>query len=186
MRKPILMGSVASPFVRRIRLLLDDADYDFQIINVMSQEGQEELAKHSRTRRVPVFLDGELEIFDSPIIAAHVLRREFSLDEKLFMKEVDELTDAGLLLYQMKVFNLDPKRESKMAKIIEGRLLRILSYLNEASVELGDELGLKEIWLYTTLDWFKFRSVQDWGVYENLVKFHQKFTSNENIVKTAP
>jgi glutathione S-transferase len=186
MQKPILIGSNASPFVRRIRILLGERDYEFKVINVMSKEGQEELAKFSHTRRVPVYIEGDKEIFDSTIIASYILDKEFSLDEKLFMKEVDEANDAGILLFQLKVFEMDEKRETILGKSLQGRLTRILTFLDGETRKLSDELGIKEIWLYTFLDWLKFRDVQDWSTFDGLVNFYQKFTDREEIAKTAP
>jgi len=186
MQKPILIGSTASPFVRRIRLLLKNTGFEFRQINVMSKEGQEELSKYGRTRRVPMYIDNEKVIFDSPIIASHILEREFDLEEKLFMKEVDEATDAGLILFQLNAFELDKNRENNFTKNIEGRLVRILEFLDSEVEKLEDTFGLKQVWLYTTLDWFKFRDVQDWSKYKNLVNFYNKFTTREDVVKTAP
>ncbi|OIQ18863.1 MAG: hypothetical protein BM556_06170 [Bacteriovorax sp. MedPE-SWde] len=186
MNKPLLIGSTASPFVRRIRILLSDREFDFKVINVMSPEGQEELAKHSNTRRVPVLIDEGKEIFDSTIMASYLLGRDFSLEEKLFMKEVDEACDAALLLFQLKMFEMDSDRSSRLGKILDGRLKRILTALNEKTSELSDDYGIRENWLYTFLDWLSYREVENWSEYKNLVTFYEVNSSRPEILETNP
>ena len=54
-----LLGSIASPFVRRLRMQLMDQEYEFETVNVFSEEGQKSILKYSPTLRVPIFVDGE-------------------------------------------------------------------------------------------------------------------------------
>jgi len=186
MKKLRLIGSIASPFARRVRIILHGRDFDFQVINVMSKEGQGELAKYSQTRRVPILIDGDKEIIDSTIMASYLLERAFSLDEQLFMKEVDEANDAAILLFQLKAYDMDQERESKLGKLLDGRLKRILTGLNERVSELTSELEPREIWLYTFLDWLSYREVENWSELKGLVEFYEKFKSRPEVSATNP
>ncbi len=58
-----LLGSVASPFVRRLRLVLAGQPYQFVALNIFESEGRSVLVKHNPARKVPVLVDGEQVIF---------------------------------------------------------------------------------------------------------------------------
>ncbi len=63
-----LLGSVASPFVRRLRLVLAGQPYQFVALNIFESEGRSVLVQHNPARKVPVLVDGEQVIFDSGVI----------------------------------------------------------------------------------------------------------------------
>jgi len=48
-----LIGSTTSPYVRRIRLLLDDQPYEFINLNIYG-EGRDELRRTNPTLKIPV------------------------------------------------------------------------------------------------------------------------------------
>ncbi len=66
-----LIGSTTSPYVRRIRILLDEEPYEFVNLNIYG-EGRDELRRNNPTLKIPVLEDGGQEIYDSRIIARYI------------------------------------------------------------------------------------------------------------------
>ena len=63
-----LYGSTTSPYVRRLRILLKDQDYQFVNLNIFDVEGRAELKKLNPTMKVPMLEhDGQM-LFDSRVI----------------------------------------------------------------------------------------------------------------------
>ena len=63
-----LYGSLTSPYVRRVRILLENIDYEFKNTNVYDDTQRAEFSAISPLRKLPVLVDGDTPIFDSAAI----------------------------------------------------------------------------------------------------------------------
>ncbi len=179
-----LIGSIASPYVRRIRIQLGKQDYQFEKVNVFDKADQKKLAKISPTKRVPVLIDGETVIWDSLLIAKYLNRADFDLETSKELVLINEMTDAGIQLFQLRKFEIDPVDSGVFSQNNLGRIQEILKYFEAKTLS---EWNMVEQWLYCTLDWFIFRNVVDWrGEFPHLVEFYLKNTKREIIQDTAP
>lgn len=179
-----LYGSVASPFVRRIRSQLQDQDYEFIQINIFDHQDREKLKKVSPHLRIPILVDAEKVLWDSTIIAEYLQNEPIPTDEKLNINLVNEMTDSGLLLFQIKKFKLDPQEESTLLSLQQSRISNLLRYL-EYQIEKLDE-RTKE-WLFISLDWFEFRNVVDWkSNHPGIASFYEAFPQSKWLKKTDP
>ena len=182
-----LLGSSASPYVRRIRLLLDQ-DYEFVELKVFTPEGASELEKYTPIKRVPVLVDNEKVIFDSTIIAEYLLDKKgihLSIDEKLFVKLVNELCDTGIILFQQKFLESDPEWKNNYSERQVSRLESLLSYIDTTLIN-NDLTHYEQDWLFCALDWFTFRDVYHWQKFNNLNEFFHKFQNEERYINTSP
>ena len=177
-----LFGSIASPFVRRVRLLLDD--YDFEIINIFEQSDREKLLKYSKTRRVPILIDDDKVISDSSLICEYLLNRPLSLNEKLDLNLVNEANNSAVTIFQLVKFEIDPTLENQFSKNQVEILETVLDEFNNKSDIQWELTGM---WLYCLLDWLKFRNVYNWeGKYSSLVNFYNSKKDLPKIKLTDP
>ena len=180
MNKLKLYGSYASPFVRRIRILLSNKEYDFISINIFDENDAKELEKYSPTRRIPVLVDKNKSIWDSYLITEHLAPESLKNKPDLFL--INEMTDAGLQLFQLRKFNTDTEDTSILSQNNIKRIHNILNYFETKTI--NDELT--QNWLFCSLDWFLFREIYDWSDFENLKKFFNQHKKNEVYKKTDP
>lgn len=187
-----LIGSLVSPYVRRIRILLDelDADFEFKQIQVFSKEGIAELEKYTKTRRVPVLLDQGETIWDSHLITKYLYQKYHkpfpTLDEEKDIILINEANDSGIVLYQLNYFDLDSEGRNTYSKLQYKRVKVILKYFDEKLKQEPLKWGLIANYLYCMLDWFSFREVLPWESFENLTAFYNNLKDEEIIKQTAP
>ena len=73
MRKPIrVIGSFASPYVRKVLACMRLKDLDFEVDPITPFFGNDEFERLSPLRRIPVMLDGGLVLSDSSVICAYL------------------------------------------------------------------------------------------------------------------
>ncbi|MCO4794065.1 MAG: glutathione S-transferase N-terminal domain-containing protein [Bacteriovoracaceae bacterium] len=179
-----LIGSVASPYVRRIRLQLKEKDYEFIPVNVFSKEGQELIEKHSPTKRVPILIDGDKTIWDSLLIARYLQKGvEFDLETEKELILINEANDSAINLFQLKLFGTDPTGDSKFSKIQKERINFILDRFESdiPTVEISKQ------WLFCLLDWLDFREVLEWKKDRpHLVNLQKTMSGTEDATITDP
>jgi glutathione S-transferase len=163
---------------------LHGQDFEFIPINVFSEEGSNELAKYSPTGKIPTLVDGEVVIWDSSLIAKYLSKDDsFNLAEEKDLTLINEMNDAGIALFQLKKFEIDPDWSSPFAINHVKRVEQILSYFEEYSPRDWNRVAQ---WLYCTLDWFKFRSVYNWQERTSLVEFMKAHEGRAEVVATTP
>ena len=68
-------GSPVSPFVKKVLALLVMKGVDFEVDPITPFYGNDEFTRLSPLRRVPVFIDGDLVLNDSSVIAQYIEER---------------------------------------------------------------------------------------------------------------
>ena len=128
-----LIGSKTSPFVRRIRLQLGTQPYEFETVDVYTEPERSKVTSRNPAGRVPVFIDADKVLWDSRLITRHLLERQKaplpSLETELELDVVDNATDTGVLLFQIRKFGLDEKWENKFCRLQVDRLDRLLTVI---------------------------------------------------------
>lgn len=159
-----LIGSTTSPFVRKVRLLLESEglDYEFETLKALSPEGARALSAYGPIKRIPILLSEGKTIFDSTIIMEYLLEkqgRSLSVDDKLTLRMIDELCDSCVILFQQRVWKIDENWENELSQRMLDRSLGILDHLDQSIDRLNE---FQRDWLYCVLDWLSFRSVLEW------------------------
>ncbi len=179
-----LIGSIASPYVRRIRIMLGDLEYKFNTVEVFSKKGQKLIGKYSPTKRVPILVDEKRVLWDSLLIAEYFSDEPIDLISKKELVLINEMTDAGIQLFQLRKFELDLNDNSVFSKNNLDRIKNVLEHFEKREFKY---FYMIEEWLFCTLDWFSFREVYDWRAgHPNLVKFYETHLNDEYIKKTDP
>lgn len=182
-----LIGSKTSPFVRRIRILMENIPYEFKELNIFETEDSITLNKVNPVNQVPVLLDGEDPIWDSRQIFNYINMR-FKL-HNMHWKDENTLTaiegamNSAVSLLLMKRSNMNT---DEPYMFINRQKERIESVLNYMKPYLENE-GLKEwnfitITLYCFLDWAQFRKLVSLEHRPECLKFLAQH-ADKNIVK---
>lgn len=172
-----LIGSTTSPYVRRVRLLLEGQDYEFELVKALGPDGPKTLAAYTPIKKIPILLIDQMCLFDSSIICEYLLEKKsihLSISEKLNLKLIDELCDACISLFQQKFWATDLHWESEPSKRMLERARDILDFL-EVKMTTKTLGTIEQDWLFCVLDWVNFRNVLAWKPgHGALVDFYQE------------
>lgn len=183
-----LYGTITSPFVRRIRLLLANKPHEFIPTSVYTAEDQQFLAQHTPTGRIPLLIDGDTIIWDSALITQYLTGRQENIETQKLLVLINEANDAGVTLFQFEKFGMGV--ESIYAQKNRQRLEACLAYLHTALVQNQwnpAEWQPLQMWLYVLLDWLAFRKVSDWQTNQpQFIGFMQQHAQRAEVVATDP
>lgn len=187
----ILYGSIPSPYVRRIRMLLDGQDYQFQPINLYEDKARAEYAKIAPIQKMPMLEDNGQKIFDSHVIAQYIQQKldlpAPSIEELNLVSAVDAVTDSLIILFYGKKSELDVSNEKLIFKLQLGRIPVVLTWLN-TQAELGafNQWNYASLALISMLDWANFRDLYDFSDYPALAKARHLHANNNAVKNTMP
>ncbi len=198
-----LIGSLASPYTRKVRIVLAEKkiDYDFEIDNPWKADAK--AAKLNPLGKVPaLLLDDGRTLFDSRVIvgfldnASPISRlvpagnRE-GVEARRWEALADGVLDAGVLA------RLENQREAKLrsAPWIERQMGKVRAGLAALDSELGDKpwcvgngYTLADIALGVCLGWLDFRYPKmDWKKDQaNLARAFAKLSERQSFSDTLP
>lgn len=186
-----LFGSVASPFVRRLRLLLVDQPYEFISLNIFESAGRETLVRLNPTRKVPMLQDGELVIFDSGVIFRYLCQKlqlpalSWSDENRLTMINAVNDSLVEILLCQRSGFdtNSDKLFFNLQHERIGGTLQVLEQQAAEGQFAKWDYLAIS---LYCLVDWIAFRQLVDLSPYPALQRFCANAQNQSGVAQTDP
>ena len=199
-----LLGSVPSPYTRKVRIVLAEKkiDCDFEVADVNPPENP--VIDHNPLGKVPTLvLDDGAALFDSRVIvefldAVSPLSRLIPEEnrERVAVRRWEALADgaldAGLLI---RYESLRPKKEQSAAWVDKqaGKLSRglamIAAELGDRPWCHGDRYTLADIAVGCCLGWVEFRKPGgiDWrSQYENLARYCGKLMERAAFADTAP
>jgi glutathione S-transferase len=199
-----LLGSVPSPYTRKVRVVLAEKkiDCDFEIADV--RESDSAVADRNPLGKVPtLMLDDGTALFDSRVIvefldAVSPLARLIPEEnrERVAVRRWEALADgcldAGLLI---RYESLRPKKEQSAAwtgkqtgKLQRG-LAMIAAELGERPWCHGERYSLADIAVGCCIGWVNFRRPADldvFGEYLNLARFYERLMERPAFADTAP
>lgn len=200
-----LIGSVASPYVRKVRIVMAEKklDYDFVLDDVWSADSV--VQQSNPLGKVPclVMEDGGA-MFDSSVISEYLdtltpvgkLLPANSSRERAAVKCWEALAggvlDAGVLV-RLERTQRAPEQQSaawierQMGKVQAG-LKAMSAGLGETPFCAGNHFTLADIAVGCALGWLSFRFPEiDWrGEYPNLAKLYDKLAERPSFQETVP
>ena len=132
-----LIGSVTSPFVRRIRLYLALIDKNYQFINldIFTEQDRAFLTQKNPTLKVPALIDRDLTIYDSRVIFRYLTEKyqlsALSWQQENLLTLIDAANDSLVSILLSKrselpvddnvmFFNLQRERLTTVFAALEG------------------------------------------------------------------
>ncbi len=185
-----LLGSKTSPYVRRTRLLLADAPYEFINLDIYG-ENRDELRRNNPALKIPMLIDGEQELYDSRVIARYLSEQqglpELSWDQENQLTLIDGANDSAVILLLSSRSGLDTTGNAMFFELQRERIMMTLRTLS-AMVDAGDfpEWNYPAICLYTMIDWLDFRDLVDFSGVESLLGFRDQNKGRPWVPETDP
>lgn len=182
-----LYGSKTSPYVRRLRLLMENVDYEFISLNVFEGEDRKLLQQLSPIAKVPILVNEPDTIYDSKHIfdylAESSIHPKLTLDERNTLLVIDGVIDSFVNFYQLEKSNINIPKDSLYYRLNNERIENSLTYLNNLNFESWDYVTMS---LYAMLDWIKFRNLYDLSKYNNLNSLINLYKDEEIVKITTP
>jgi glutathione S-transferase len=198
-----LIGSLSSPFVRKVRVVLAEKRIDYEFVVDIPSEPGTRVPESNPLGKVPVLLtDDGTKLFDSTVIVEYL--DSVSPVARLIPEPVrqrihvrrwealaDGIMDAGVLM----MYEHRRPAESQSAAVIERQRGKVERALAFAAADLGDRhwcsgdaYSLADIALGCALGYLDFRFGDiDWrGAYPNLGRHADKLFGQPPFTATAP
>lgn len=160
----VLYGSKTSPFVRRIRVMLESIPYDFRELNIFEGQDAVDLNKINPINQIPVLVDGENTIWDSRVIFNYLnsIHRFQNIDwkDENLLTAIDGAMSAAVSLLMLKRSGINTQEPYMYIVRQKDRIESILDYLKPyITNEAMKEWNFHTISLYCFLDWALFRDL---------------------------
>lgn len=160
-----LYGSKTSPFVRRIRMLLEKTPYEFKEVDIFGADA-ELLKTINPVNQIPVLLDENQKIWDSRAIFNYLNMihrfQNMDWDDENLLTAIDGAMNSGVTLLLMKRSGVNVKEPLMYLDRQKERIETVLDYL-KPYIE-GPALShwnFHTMSIYCFLDWATFRSIID-------------------------
>lgn len=159
-----VIGSQTSPFVRRIRMLLEGQEFILKEFNIFDTADSIELNKINPLNQVPVLVDGEKKIIDSRVIFNYlnlIHRYEnFDWEDENLLSIIDGGMDAGVNLLLMKRSGMPIHEPLMFVNRQKERIESVLDTLTDFAAKDGlATWNFHSMSLYCFLDWGVFRGL---------------------------
>ena len=186
-----LYGSLASPYVRRVRLALEGIDHNFQLVDVYDAAGRAEYARHTPIKKLPMLVDDDTVVFDSHLIRDYLGQKlglpEPSVEEHNIVYVIDAATDSLVIILQTQRSGLTADPEKLFYQLQFERIPACLDWLERKARDGAfDEWRYPAIALISLLDWARFRNLYDFSQYPALESAGQRHAQRAIVQATAP
>lgn len=199
-----LLGSLASPFVRKVRIVLAEKSiaHEFQLEDVMPANSA--VLAWNPLGKIPclVLSDGSA-VYDSPVICDYLEWLQptpsllpdtmpASLTVKRYEALADGILDAAILyrweLTQREPHYRDPAWLARQALKIDHGLRELATQVDGRLHCVGKHLTRADIAVVCLLEWLQFRlPCFDWPTdHPDLARFVRRFSARPAFVSTAP
>ena len=192
--KYVLIGSVTSPYVRKMRLFLKDlAPYDFKAINYLEKNDSDYLKSVNPINKIPLLIDGNQTIFDSRVIFNHLSKKHglqpLTIDQENILSAIDGAMDTSINLFSLRRGGLDITKGDN--PFIERQIERVPLIINFLKPWLSnlDPQNPKD-WNFVSMSaycyfyWANFRDILDLSPYPEVELFLKKFKNMPGIDET--
>ncbi|QBG35515.1 glutathione S-transferase family protein [Litorilituus sediminis] len=188
-----LIGSITSPYVRRIRLYLASLqhhDYQFINLDIFSPNDREVLTENNPAQKVPALvLDNndsqEVDcIYDSRVIFRY-LQQHFNQEPLTWQQEnlltlIDAANDSFVSLLLSTRSGHDVKDDKLFFNLQRERIETVLTELEkDAAKQAFSSWSYPSICLFCLLDWIRFRALYDVEPFPHLSAFYQQSLQGE-------
>lgn len=186
-----LYGSITSPYVRRIRMLLDGQDHEFRLVNIYDENQRTEFSKISPIRKLPVLKVDDTLIYESGVIADYLLARAkqpaLTIEQNNLISAVNAATDSFVIILQSKNSGLTVDEQKMFYGLQASRIKVCLDWLEEqAKAGEFNEWNYATMALISLFDWATFRELQDFSSYPCLGKACSAQADREIVQSTMP
>lgn len=188
-----LIGSLTSPYVRKLRLLLHNlAPYELKVVNYLEKEGNDYLSSINPINKLPVLIDGEKTIFDSRVIYNYLAKKHnlkaLTVEEENIISIVDAGAETSVNLFSLKRGGLDLNSGNAYIERQKERVGLILNYLENWATKPENQnpnnWNFVTMSAYSYLYWAGFREMIDLSGKPALLNFLECFKNAPGVLET--
>lgn len=186
-----LLGSTTSPYVRRIRILLDEEPYEFVNLDIYGAD-RDEIRRNNPALKIPVLENEGQEIYDSRIISRYISASQgcdpLTWDQQNQLTLIDGANDSAVILLLAKRSGLNVDAAGVMFFDLQRERIMTTLRTLAAQVEEGqfEEWNYPAICLYCLVDWLDFRDLVDFTGVESLIAFRDSRQTKPWVAETDP
>lgn len=186
-----LIGSTTSPYVRRIRILLDEERYEFVNLDIYGAD-RDEIRRSNPALKIPVLESDGQEIYDSRIISRYISSKQgrdpLTWDQQNQLTLIDGANDSAVTLLLARRSGLDVDAPGVLFFDLQRERIMTTMRTLDAQVEDGqfEEWNYPAICLYCLVDWMDFRNLVDFAGIESLVAFRDSRQTTPWVAETDP
>ena len=199
-----LIGSLTSPYVRKVRVVLAEKklDYQFELENVWASETT--IEKHNPLGKVPsLIMEDGTTMIDSRVMVEYIDTlspvckllppngRERA-DIKCWEALADGVLDAGVLVRLERTLRPEAQQSpdwiGRQLRKVELGLASMAEQLGEQAYCGGNHYSLADVAVGCCLGWFAFRFPEiDWrAAHPNLARLYDKLMERPSFKDTVP
>ncbi len=191
----ILIGSFTSPYVRKLRLFLNNlTPFELKPVNYLEKSDSDYLKSLNPINKIPILIDGETVIYDSRIIFQYLSikysLKSLTIPEENILSAIDAALDTAINLFSLKRGGLDLEAGNTYIERQKERILLILEFLSPWATTLDpkkpEDWNFLSMSLYSFLYWGQFRGMIDLTNYKMLQKFLIEFQDLPGVAESAP
>ncbi|MFA6237800.1 MAG: glutathione S-transferase family protein [Bacteriovorax sp.] len=191
----ILIGSLTSPYVRKLRLLLNGLEpYELKCVNYLEKNDNEYLKSVNPINKLPVYIDNGVKIYDSRVIYNYLANKhnlkKFSLHEENILSAIDAAMDSSISLFSYRRGGLNLNGGNAYVERQMERIPTILNYISHWASEQDEKnpahWNFLTMSLYSYLYWGQFREILDLNKHPVLKKFLERFKNAPGVAVTNP
>ncbi|MEN3158246.1 glutathione S-transferase family protein [Alkalimonas sp. NCh-2] len=186
-----LFGSVPSPYVRRIRMLLADTSYEFVNLNIFAEQDRATLIRLNPTRKIPMLVDGDQVIFDSGLIYRYLCHKlqlpalSWPQENQIILINAANDSLVELLICQRSGF--DTNDDKLFFNLQRERVAEVLAVLEQQVRDQAfNDWNYAAICLYCLLDWIAFRNLWPLGSFPALQQFLSQNQQQPGVASSDP
>lgn len=198
-----LIGSLTSPFVRKIRIALMEKNIPFDLIIDLPMDPHTRVPDFNPLGKIPVLIGDDKSIwYESDLIIEYIETlhadlplmpqdRRAALPVRRSLMLADGTTDAGVLIFLEKRRNAD-KQDPAWIDWQRGKVERGLAALENALLNKtflhDDAFGVADIAVGCLLQWLEFRLPEvDWlEKYPSLAALNTRLSARSSFMRTIP
>lgn len=186
-----LFGSTSSPYVRRLRLFMQDMAHDFVLVDIFNAQDRAKFAVQNPSLKIPMLKDGEHTILDSGNIFRYLQTKSGSQaltwDQQNILTSIDAANESLVQLLILSRSDIDTSEDKLYFRIQRERLEAIFAHLekiaNQGEFKNWNYLAIS---LYCLLDWILFRQLYDISHYSQLSQLHSNWDQLAICHQTNP
>lgn len=185
-----LYGSQTSPFVRRLRMLLQDIPFEFRELNIFEAQDAAVLNKINPLNQVPVLQHNEKTIWDSRQIFQYLNEihhfQKMSWEDENLLTGIEGAMNSGVSLLLMKRSGMNIDENYMFIMRQKDRLESVLDhYRPYIETTALSEFDFAAMTLYSFLDWALFRNIISIEKRPECRKFLETYASHPAILNTV-
>ena len=200
-----LLGSLTSPYVRKVRVVMAEKKLDFQLV-LADVWSTDDILKSNPLGKVPcLVMEGGEAVFDSRVIVEYLdtlspvgklipaSSRE-RIEVRTWEALADGLLDACILARLEATWSGRTAAQRSQVWIdrqmsrVNGAILSISQGLGEKPWCTGNHFTLADVAVGCALGYLDFRFAHiDWrAAHPNLLKLHDKLSARQSFIDSAP